>query len=295
MSISSIHNSLVRTAVLVAALGLAISACGDGGGGEKPSKPRDTAAQTQWKTYAKAVAGPAVKLDWRDRPDAPAGFTGKDMDTFAKAEVALIEKSISPEVADMAPDDAQDFVLSGLLSRTRDNYLANVPKSPKGKHAWEWYVASMYKAEVSEPTKVIRVDWDTNTTMGTLDNGERAPYLSLTLQVFFVHTFGPKDHPRPVVVRRAVQLSGYQPNGGPAWWPSLITSTTPFGNDGCALAEDSTLRPLRGAKYLKADFKNLRKALDTKGVSPLTGKITKPNRDAAQKFAAFCAAHPNGA
>lgn len=281
---------LLRLVVLAIGVTLACSSCG----GAEPEK-KVTPVQAQWSQYAKIADAPEAKLDWKDRPDAPKGFTSRNMDTFAKAEVALIKKSISPKVGRMSPDDAVDYVLGDLLPASKDDYVSKIPNNPQGRHTWEWYVASMFVDEPIAPPKVIRVDWDTSTKANKLDDGTTAPVLNLTLQVFVAHTFGPADQPRNVIVRRAVQLSGFKPNGGDGYWPGLGTSTTAYGNDGCLLADTSQLRPLRGAKFLKADAKDLEKALAVTGVTDLSRITADDDPDAKKDFAAFCAAHPDGA
>lgn len=285
MRIKSSRSPMPRRVLLVIIVALIGSACS--------ADPKPTAAEVQWQKYEKITDTPEVELDWRTRPDAPEGFTSKDMDTFAKTEVALIEKAISTEVAHKAPDDAADFVLDDLLTATKDDYVSAVRANAYDKQGWQWFVASLYKGELVKPAKVIRVDWETDTQVGKLADNTVARYLSLSLQVFVVYPFGPADDPRNVVVRRMVKLNGYRPNGGPAWWPSLRTDTTPFGNDGCALIADSTLRPFKTAKHIKADHADLKKAWDTKGVAPVA-KSTRPDPKEVKKAKAECAAHPNG-
>jgi hypothetical protein len=91
-----------------------------------------------------------------------------------------------------------------------------------------------------------------------------------------------------------VQLSGFKPNGGDGYWPGLGTSTTAFGNDGCLLADSSQLRPLGGAKYLKADAKDLKKALAATGVSDLSRITAEDGSPAGKNLTSFCQAHPGG-
>lgn len=274
-----------RRVLLVIVVALIGSACS--------ADPKPTAAEVQWQKYAKIAEKPAVELEWRDRPDAPKGFTSKDMDTFAKTAVGLIEKGINAEVAHKSPDDAVDFVLDDLLSATKDDYTSAVRSNAYSEQGWQWFVASLYKGELAKPAKIIRVDWDTETVASELDDGTPSRYLSLSLQAFVVYPFGSAESPRNVVVRRMVKLNGFRPNGGPAWWPVLSTDTTPFGNDGCALIEDSTLLPLKKAKDIQSDLTDLQKAWDTKGVTPL-GKVTKPDPKEIKKAKATCAARPEG-
>jgi hypothetical protein len=289
----SARPTVLRLVAATIAIALACGACS--GRDESSPDRRSSAADQQWQQYAKVADSTAVTLDWKDRPDAPAGFTDGDMDTFAKAEVALIKKSIDPKVGRMSPDDAVDYVLADLPPQTRADYTSKVPKNSAAKHAWEWYLASMFAEQPTAPAKVIRVDWDTTTRTDKLDNGNTAPVLNVTLQVFVAHTFGPADKPRNVIVRRAVQLSGFKPNGGDGYWPGLGTSTTAYGNDGCLLADTSQLRPLRGAKFLKADAKDLKKALAVTGVSDLSRIPADDDPETEKDFTAFCADHPDGA
>lgn len=289
----TVRPTALRLFAATIGVALACGACSEASDSSPGRRP--SAAEQQWQQYAKVAATPAATLGWKDRPATPAGFTDTDMDTFAKAEVALIKKSIDPKVGRMSPDDAIDYVLADLPPQTVADYTSKVPKNPTGKHAWEWYLASMFTDQPTAPPKVIRVDWDTSTRADKLDNGTTAPVLNVTLQVFVVHTFGPADKPRNVIVRRAVQLSGFRPNGGDGYWPGLGTSTTAYGNDGCLLADTSQLRPLRGAKYLKADAKDLKKALAATGASDLSRTASEEDPEAEKDFTAFCAAHPDGA
>lgn len=291
MRIRSRRTPLFASLVLALGIALVASACSENSNEPAPQATAN-AAQIQWKKFADIADKPEIKLDWRTRPDPPSGFTSKDMDTFAKSEVALIEKAISADVGHMKPDDAVDYVLADLPTGTRADYQSTIPSNPAGKRGWEWYLASLYKRDVAASSKIIRVDWATDTTAGALDDGTPSRYLNLSLQVFIAHDFGPVDHPRNVLVRRTVRLSGYKPNGGPDWWPSLTTTTSPFGNNGCALNEDSTLVPLEGAKYLKKDIAGLQKAWKVEGVAPL-GKVTKPDPETAKKYEAICAANNN--
>lgn len=290
MSTKPRNMHLLKGVVLATLIGLTTSACGT-----QPATPAATPAQAQWAQYAKIADRPAVKLDWRDHPAAPKGFTDKDMDTFAKIEVSLISKSFSQKVAQMSPDDAIAYVMTDLTPATEYDYTSRLPKEIPGKHSWEWFLASLYKDNLTEPSKIIRVDWNTETRPGKLDDGTPSRYLNLTLQVFAVQTLGPKDHPRNIIVSRAVRLSGFKPNGGPAWWPGFSSKTFPYGNDGCALGEDSTLRPLRTVKYLKEDLVSLRKALAVKGVPAWRDRDFKKSEPKAIKAAAaFCAKHKDG-
>lgn len=285
--------TVLRLVAVTIGFALACGAC-SGSSDSSPDR-QPSAAEQPWQQYAKVAGTSDATLGWKDRPDAPAGFTDADVDTFAKAEVALIKKSIDPQVGRMSPNDAVDYVLADLPPETRTDYTSRVPKNPTGKHAWEWYLASMFADEPIAPPKVIRVDWDTSTRTDKLDNGTTAPVLNVTLQVFVAHTFGPADKPRNVIVRRAVQLSGFKPNGGAGYWPGLGTSTTAYGNDGCLLADASQLRPMRGAKYLKADARDLKKALADTGVSDLSRVASDDDLKADEDFAAFCATHGGGA
>ncbi|MEJ7634712.1 hypothetical protein [Aeromicrobium sp.] len=292
MRITSRRSRLLQGCLFVILASLVGSAC-NAKTTETNTGAKEPPAQAQWKQYAEIADRPAVKLNWRDRPSPPKGFTEAEMDTFAKLEVGLIEKSISTKVASMGPGDAVDYVTDDLLTTTKDTYVREAAGVLEGENAWQWFLASLFDGARVEPAKIVRVDWDATRLIAELDDGTPAPVLKLTLQVFVVHTFGPKAHPRNIVVRRAVALRGFRPNGGPAWWPVLSTFTEPFGNDGCALKE-SVLRPLRAAKYVKKDLGALKKAWAAEGVAPI-GETTKLDAKAAREYEAFCAAHPNGA
>lgn len=292
MRLANLRLPLFRTIAVAAVVALASSACG--GAPAKPDRSGVTQVQAKWQKYAEIAARPAVKLDWRDRPNPPAGFTNSDMDAFAKREVVLIQRSSSAKVSRLAPDKAVDYVTAGLDYTTTRDYVSSIPPSAAGKKPWQWFLASLYKEDLLGPSKVIRVDWSTQTVADHLDNGTPARVLRLTLQVFVVHTFGPKANPRNVIVRRAVRLAGFRPTAGPAWWPALASQTLPYGNDGCALAEDSTLRPLHTAKYLQEDLTALGKDLGREGVIPIADKNVKPDPKAEKEATAFCAAHPGG-
>ncbi|GAA2085956.1 hypothetical protein GCM10009821_29520 [Aeromicrobium halocynthiae] len=114
---------------------------------------------------------------------------------------------------------------------------------------------------MTRDTRIIDFIWKVGTVDATRGDGETAPVLQVWAQAHVVHTFGEGDNRRLTVTRRYVAVAGFEPLGGPGWWPSIGAGTSTWGADDCRLIVDNELSP--GADY---DLPDLRDSLEINSI-----------------------------
>jgi hypothetical protein len=221
----------------------------------------------------------SIEAAWREMRtltnEPPVALTDLELNKtgpFSRAEVVkladiaagVIKRSASPELSKMTPDDAFASVYARQLAATTFDARQNNQRLIPG-HDWQWLAASRYTTTPTRP-KVLKVAAEATTARGSLDNGNPAPYLNVTVQAHLLQTVQVDGHTRPIVVRRTVRVATFKPNGGPDFWPAVWARASPFGNDSCALFDGAQLVPLTDPERLRADIRDLEQSLSNRTV-----------------------------
>ncbi|MFC7500904.1 hypothetical protein [Nocardioides sp. GCM10030258] len=160
----------------------------------------------------------------------------------------------------MTPNEAVSYVLEGQYSDTVANYKANMNDIAAGLD-WQFVIASRFDQPPVEPARVLAVRWKTTTNKAKQDDGTQAPTLRLSLEVVIRHDVTIEDTTAPIIIQRAITLTGFRPRGGKLWWPALTTSLNTYGDDRCALANGALLRPSADSDALKQAEDRIKKVL----------------------------------
>lgn len=226
----------------------------------------DAEMKTLWAEFEDVVDMPAKRLTTNLGLKPQAGFAQVDVDALAARAVQVLKRSADPELSDMEPDAAVDYVYEQQYRLTQFNFERDAAAATFG-HDWQWLAASRYPATASK-ARVIKIAAAVSHTTGKTDDGTTEPILRVTVEAHILQTVPDADHGTvPIVVRRAVEASGFKPRGGPDWWPAVITRATPFGNSGCALFKSAELKPLTDPDTLREDLANLNISLRAKSIA----------------------------
>lgn len=194
-------------------------------------------------------------------------FEQPDVDALANRALDVLRRSTNPRLSKLGPTDAVNFVYAHQFGETTFDFKTNA-SSLTGGHQWQWLAASRYKTTPSRP-KILRVTGRVSHDTGQLDDGTKTPFLVVTIQAHIVQSIHTVDDGTvPIVARRTVAASAFRPRGGEQWWPEVLTRTTPFGNDGCALYSDSALVPATRPDELRRDLSDLEISLKSDIVVP---------------------------
>ncbi|WP_148076998.1 hypothetical protein [Nocardioides aurantiacus] len=229
--------------------------------------------------FQETVDRPAKPLTTNLGLKAPAGFAQADVDALAQRAISVLRRSTAPTLSKMAPDEAVDYVYAQQPAPTRFDFERDAIAGTQGR-PWQWLAASRFP-ETPCRAKAIRVAANVKKYNGRLDDGTPAPYLTVIVEAHLVQQVPipnretDADEPGdtdpatvPIVSYRAVLASGFRPRGGPGFWPSVRTRTSPFGNDGCSLDEDTALLvPSTDPDVLREDLANLKSTLRNPRVS----------------------------
>ena len=214
-----------------------------------------------WSAFAKAANLPAVALR-APRLKPVAGFQKADVRALADRAIDVIRRSADPKLSRMGPTDALNDVYRDQYAATTYDFKTNATGFTGG-YDWQWLAASRYPATPSAP-KVVKVTGAVSSGKDRLDNGQPARYLAVVLQAHIVQTVPTKKYGVvPIVVRRTVRVSAFRPRGGPNWWPSVTSRTTPYGNNACGLFKGAELVPYDDADGLRKDLADLKNSLDS--------------------------------
>lgn len=245
---------LIPAVVLVLLAGCA-SASDPGDGAE--TSVTDSAAFTAFVDDQ-----PTVDLEDIDNPEPLDGFTQDEVDAFADKALNLLSRSISPDLQDRDPDAAVRTILRDELPDTRTEFREKA-RSQLAEDNWHFLIATLPEPAPTEPPRVIDFTWKVDTINETRGDGETAPVLQVWAQAHVVHTFGQGDDRRLTVTRRHVAVAGFEPLGGPAWWPSIGAATSTWGADDCRLIVDNELSPGNDD-----DLTGLRDSLESESIVP---------------------------
>lgn len=265
-----------RSAVTALTLAIALTGCAPpaqpNASATAARDPRTSQLASLWSQFREAVDIPTQPLTVDLGLQAPAGFTQADVDILARRAVTILRRSTAPQISDMNPDDAVDYVYAQQPTPTRFDFERDAIKTTQGR-PWQAMATSRFPKTPSK-ARVIRVAANAKRYEGKLNDGTPAPYLAVTVEAHLVQQvpvageeFG-SETTVPIVSYRAVSASSFRPRGGPSFWPAVRARMTPFGNDGCALIEDSTLLvPLTDPEVLREDLANLKTTLSNRSVS----------------------------
>lgn len=278
-----------RSTAAVAALALGVSLTACSAGSERSASDADSEAARSSRSRTEVVTLQAEFRETVDRPakplttnlglKPPAGFTQADVDALARRAVSVLRRSTAPRLSNMSPDEAVDYVYAQQPTPTRFDFERDAIAASQGR-PWQWLAASRF-SKTPSTAEVIRVAANVKKYSGRLDDGTPAPYLAVTVEAHLVQQVASPNQQTnegqsggadpatvPIVSYRAVQASGFRPQGGPDFWPSVRARTSPFGNDGCSLDEDTALLvPSTDADVLREDLANLRSTLKNPSVS----------------------------
>lgn len=264
-----------------------------GCGGQDPAAPdrtgdgRPTSATTKalWAQMRRVVERPAVPLRAPSDLKPIGEFTRADVDALADRAIDILKRSADPKLSRLNPSQAVNRVYANQYGSTTFEFKQDAIDTNRG-YDWQWLAASRYPKEAGLPTatKVLKVTGAVSTDTDRTATGERAPFLTVTVQAHIAQTVTTKQYGRvPIIVRRTVRASGFRPQGGPEWWPSVMARTTPFGNTGCGLYRGAILDPLDDPDDLRRDLASLEDSLNTPGVvsDPID---TRPDSDELRDF-----------
>lgn len=214
-----------------------------------------------------------ASLDLAELPAPPAGFNRQEVEAFAKRAIEVIERGIAPQLTDMTPEQAFDFVFATQYPETTELSRSS-SATAAGRYDWEWAWASMFQSPPEKPATILAAHWQADTVSGTLSDGTSAPQLVLTLSATIQHLVpdptegsdGDVDaRLEPIVVQRNVIVRGFRPLGGPDWWPGIGIQTDVLFGGKCALVNGSKLTVVRDQQILARDFKKLRRLINQPG------------------------------
>jgi hypothetical protein len=258
--------------LLTLAVAISVAGCSTNRHGSAPSGARTGNLVTRTELtsliadFRVAVNRPQVKLTPRLGLKAPAGFAQADVDSLAQRAVGVLKRSAEPKLSSMSPDDAIDYVYAHQFTATKLNFQDNASSASAG-YAWQWVAASRYRVKPTAP-KVIKIAAAVTTDKGSLDTGQSAPILRVTVQAHIVQMVLSDHGTVPIVSVRSVQASGFRPRGGAVWWPSVITRDIPLGNTACGLYKNR-LDPITDPDELRVDLAHLRITMKSKTLVPV--------------------------
>lgn len=273
-----------RSLLLPALLAAAVVLCGctdtDGPAADATTTPAvtsTTAASTvppvNPDNLADGIAditeGDTVGLTTATLPEPPRNFTRAEVVAFANRAIDIARRGTAPALNGLDPAEAFDYVFKNQYQASRQDARRST-EAAAGGYDWEWAWASLFDQPPAEPAVILAANWQVESVPSKRADGATAPRLQVSLSTAFEYLVPREGQDtadtetagqttmEPIVVLRTIIVAGFEPLGGPDWWPGIGVQANPLFGGKCAPVNGSILTPARSAETLSSDLETLR-------------------------------------